>query len=131
MQMKESRPTEGVNNKPDAFVRVILTVIALLLLLLIGQVLLGVEQLSEAETPTPTPTPVEQVSEGCIKAREQAKEALSLPLNAASYEEDVYGEGVSNIYQQMFRAEEYQYATLEQIFLLQQALLGVITECNW
>ena len=126
--MKESRPTEGVNNKPDAFVRVILTVIALLLLLLIGQVLLGVEQLSEAETPTPTPTPV---SEGCIKAREQAEEALSLPLTADHYEEDVYGEEVSNIYQQMFRAEEYQYATLEQIFLLQQALLGVITECNW
>ena len=84
--MKESRSTEGVNkmdtnNKPNVFVKVILTIIALLLLLLIGQVLPVVEQLSEAETPTP----VEQVSEGCIKAREQAKEALSLPLNATSY----------------------------------------------
>jgi len=130
--MKESRSTEGVNkmdtnNKPNVFVKVILTIIALLLLLLIGQVLLGVEQLSEAETPTP----VEQVSEGCIKAREQAKEALSLPLNADSYEEDVYGEGVSNIYHQIFRVGEYQYITLEQIFLQQQALLRVITECNW
>jgi len=127
--MKESRPTEGVNNKPNVFVKVILAIIALLLLIIaIGQVLPVVEQLSEAETPTPTPTPV---SEGCIKAREQAEEALSLPLTADHYEEDVYGEEVSNIYQQMFRAEEYQYATLEQIFLLQQALLGVITECNW
>ena len=131
--MKESRSTEGVNkmdtnNKPNVFVKVILTIMALLLLIIaIGQVLPMIEQLSEAETPTP----VEQVSEGCIKAREQAKEALSLPLNAASYEEDVYGEGVSTIYQQIFRVEEYQYATLEQIFILQQALLGVITECNW
>ena len=116
--MKESRPTK------DVFVRVILTIIALLLLLLIGQVLLGVEQLSEAEKPTP-------VSEGCIKAHRQAKEALSLPLIADNYEEDVYGEGVSNIYEQMFRVGEYQYITLEQIFVLQQALLGVITECNW
>ena len=101
----------------------------LLLIIAIGQVLPVVEQLSEAEKPTP----VEQVSEGCIKAREQAEGVLSLDLSFLKdfYVEDVYGEEVSNIYQQTFRVGEYQYMTLVEILLQQQALLRVVTECNW
>ena len=105
---------KDTNTKSDVLVKILLVVIAVLLLVL---VLAQIPALRSQE---------------CIKAREQAKLALIIQdLDFMySYESDVYGSGVDNINQQIFRVSEYQYLVLEKIALYQQALLSVITKCQ-
>ena len=70
-------------------------------------------------------------SKECRSARQKAELILGENLSYIdSYEDEVYGESVSNINQQIFRINEYEYLSLENIFLQQQVLLDVINSCG-
>lgn len=70
-------------------------------------------------------------SKECRSARQKAEIILGKNLSYIdSYEDEVYGESVSNINQQIFRINEYEYLSLENIFLQQQVLLDVINSCG-
>lgn len=71
-----------------------------------------------------------QLLPGCWLARKAAKDLLQTDLSfIENYEEDVYGNSVSNINQQIFRVNEYEYFSLETILLQQQALLNIYANC--
>jgi hypothetical protein len=122
IQLAEKVETIATNVNFYKIIEKRLTIIAILLLVLILLQLPGFSQLLSH---------IKQ-SEECILARQLAVSSSQLNLNFMDdYEDTVYGPGVDNINQQIFRVSEYQYMALEKLALHQQALLRVITECEW
>ena len=111
----QKNENESKTNKTNKDIRALLIIItALLIILVIIQVF-----------------PVKVKSAACKEALKQVEVFIATPLDFMdSYENDVYGSGVDNINQQIFRVGEYQYLALEKIALDERLLLQIITECQ-
>jgi hypothetical protein len=111
----EKTQNDENESKTNKDIKVLLIIIAaLLVILVIIQVV-----------------PAKVKSAACSEALKEAEVFITLPLDFMdTYEDDVYGPGVENINQQIFRVGEYQYMALEKIALDEKVLLKIITECQ-
>lgn len=95
-----------------------------ILLVLLGLVVLLLAFIAIQQLPT-------KKSTECQQAIKMAQISVDTDLDFMyEYDDAIYGPGVANINQQLFRVNEFEYYALEKIMLLQRSLLRIIVECE-